>query len=144
MATDLRNDLRNDPQLSQEPRLAEIVSGIVSDAENLVKQQLALFKTEVKDDIHKARNASIPLVGGIFVAALGTVLIAFGIVYLLGWAFPAVPLWVWFLVVGVVLAASGFALFWVGKTRFESIHPLPDKSADALKENVQWFMNPKG
>lgn len=135
--------MANDTETGHEPRLSELVSGIVSDAEELVKQQLALFKTEVQEDIHKTRAAALPLACGIFIAVLGVVLFAFGIVYLLAWAAPAVPLWGWFLIVGAVLAAGGFALVWEAKTRFNSLHPLPEQSAEALKENVQWFMNPK-
>jgi uncharacterized membrane protein YqjE len=139
----MANDIHaNDIHTGQEPRLSEIVSGIVSDAEELVKQQLALFKTEIRDDVHKTKEAALPLVVGALIGGLGIVLLAFGIVYLLAWGVPAVPLWAWFLIVGVVLAGGGVALAWEGKTRFEALH-LPDKSATALKENVQWLMNPK-
>jgi hypothetical protein len=135
--------MANDIQTGQEPRLAELVSGIVSDAEHLVKQQLELFKTEIKDEVRKTKEGALSLAGGIFIGVLGTVLLAFGIVYLLAWAAPAVPLWGWFLIVGAVLAVGGFALCWEGKNRLESLHPMPEQSAEALKENVQWLMNPK-
>jgi len=133
----------NDIHTGHEPRLTEIVTGIVNDAQSLVKQQLELFKTEVKEDLHKTKEAALTLVVGAFVGVLGTVLLAFAVVYLLAWAFPAMPLWVSYLIVGGILAAAGFALCWQGKARFDSFNPLPDQSAEALKENVQWFMNRK-
>jgi len=135
--------MATDTQTGPEPRLSELITGIVSDAEELVKQQLALFKTEVREEVRKTKEAALSLAGGAFVAVLGIVLFAFGIVYLLAWAFPAVPLWGWFLIVGAVLAGAGLALFWEGKTRLDSLHPVPEQSAQALKENVQWLMNSK-
>jgi uncharacterized membrane protein YqjE len=135
--------MANDTQTGNEPRLSELVSGIVSDAEDLVKQQLELFKTEIKEEVRKTKEGALSLAAGAFVAVLGIVLLAFGIVYLLAWAAPAVPLWGWFLIVGAVLAGAGFALCWEGKSRLESLHPVPEKSAQALKENVQWLMNQK-
>lgn len=135
--------MATDTQTGQEPRLSELISGIVSDAEDLVKQQLALFKTEIKDEIRKTKEATLSLAGGVFVGVLGIVLLAFGLVYLLAWVFPAVPLFGWFLIVGAVLAGAGFALAWEGKNRLDSLHAVPEQSAQALKENVQWLMNQK-
>jgi uncharacterized membrane protein len=123
--------------------MTDLLSGIVSDAEELVKQQLTLFKTEIKEEVQKTKEAALSLAAGTFVGVLGIVLLAFGIVHLLAWALPAVPLWGWFLIVGAVLAAAGFALVWEGKNRFDSLHPVPEQSAEAMKENVQWLMNPK-
>jgi hypothetical protein len=140
MATDIQTG--PDPRLN-EPRLSELVHGIVHDAEDLVKQQLALFKTEVRDEIHKTRDAALSLAVGASIGVLGVILLAFGIVHLLAWAFPAVPLWAWFIIVGGVLAVAGFAFLWEGKHRIESLHAVPEQSAEALKENVQWLMNPK-
>jgi hypothetical protein len=135
--------MATDTQFGHEPRLSELVSGIVTDAEELVKQQLALFKSEMKEDLRKTRDAVIPLVCGGVIAVLGVILFAFGIVYLLAWGLPALPLWAWFLIVGGCLLAGGFGLFMLSKNRFQSFNPLPEKSAEALKENAQWLMNPK-
>src|SRR5262245_61952913 len=146
MANDIRPDIRPElhpgpvNRLGPEPRLTEIISGIVDDAQELVKQQLALFKTEVKDDIRKTKEAAIALASGLAVGAVGILFLLLAVVHLLAWAFPAMPLWCCYGLVGVVLAAAGGVLVWEGKRRFESFNPLPEQSAEALKENVQWFM----
>jgi hypothetical protein len=123
--------------------LSDLVSGILNDGQELLKQQLNLFKAEVKSDFEKTREASIPLFIGIGVGLNGALLLSFMLVYLLQWLFPNVPLFCWFGLVGILGVGGGWALFHAGKTKMASFNPLPDQSAQALKENVQWIMNPK-
>ena len=51
MATDLRT--------GPEPSVTALVTGIISDAQDLFRQQLALFKEEVTSEFHKAKEAAI-------------------------------------------------------------------------------------
>ena len=126
-----------------EGSLTGLVTGIVNDAQELVKQQLALFKHEVKEDLHKTLQAAIALGIGIAVALVGGLSLWLALVFLLYWAFPVVPLWGWFAIVGGLFTIVGALLFFAGKAKLESFNPLRDQSAEALKENVQWIMRPK-
>src|SRR5579883_556014 len=121
-----------------EGSLTGLVTGIVNDAQELVKQQFALFKHEVKEDLHKTLQAAIALGIGVAVAVVGALSWWLMIVFLLAWAFPVVPLWGWFGIVGFLFLVAGALLFYAGKAKLESFNPLPDQSAEALRENVQW------
>jgi hypothetical protein len=123
-----------------EPSVTSLVTGIINDGQELIKQQIALVRTEIHDDLHKTKEAALSLVIGLGTALLGIVLLCWGIVYLLSWA-TNWPAWAWFLIVGGVIAITGGALIYAGKKRFESFNPLPDQSAEALRENVQWITN---
>jgi hypothetical protein len=122
--------------------LTGLVTGIIHDAEQLFKQQIALLKHEVRDDVRKTAGASAMLVVGAVVTALGLFFLAVGLPLLLAWA-TGMPRWAWFLIVGAVIAAGGACLLYAGKKKFDSFNPLPDETAEALKENVQWIMKPK-
>ncbi len=130
-------------QTVSEGSLTGLVTGIVNDAQELVKQQFALFKHEVKEDLHKTLQAAIALGIGVAVAVVGALSWWLMIVFLLAWAFPVVPLWGWFGIVGFLFLVAGALLFYAGKAKLESFNPLPDQSAEALRENVQWIMRPK-
>jgi hypothetical protein len=132
----------NDLQTADEPRLSTLVTGIVNDVRELVKQQLALFRAEVVSDLRKTRQASIPLVIGLVVLVLGVLLLSHMLALLLYFA-TAWPFWVCYGVVGLVLVIVGGGLAYAGKKKFDSFNPLPDESAEALKENIQCLMNPK-
>ena len=127
---------------SGEPSVTSQVGGIMNDAQELFRQQLALFKAEFRDDMRKTREAVFSLAVGVGVAFFGVLLLLFALVYLLGLT-SGLALWASFAIIGGVALAIGLARMYVGKKRFESFHPLSDQSAQALRENVQWITNRK-
>lgn len=135
--------MANDLHTGTEPSMTGLVTGIINDAQELFKQQLALFKQELKDDVRKTKEAAISLSAGLGIVLVGGLLWCLMLVHLLAWAFPSLPLWCAYGIIGLVFVAGGGALLYLGKKRFESFNPLPDQSVGALKENVQWIMNPK-
>jgi len=134
MATDLHT--------GTEPSMSSLLTGLINDGQELLKQQLTLFKHEVEDDFRKTRAASAALVGGALVALIGGVLLSLSLVHLLGWLLPTWPLWVCYLVVGGVIAAVGYGLVSAAWNQFQSFNPLPDKTAQALQENLEWKTKP--
>lgn len=132
--------MANDLNTGTEPSITGLVTGIFNDAQELLKQQLALFKQEVKDDVRRTKDGAISMSVGLGIFIMGGILLALMLVQLLKLALPE---WSSYAIVGVVLTAAGGALFYAGKKRFESFNPLPDQSVAALKENVQWILNPK-
>lgn len=135
--------MANDLRTGHEPSITGLVTGIINDAQDLLKQQLALFKQEIKDDVRKTKEAVLALSVGMGILLVGGLLWCLMLVHLLSWAFPSLPLWCSYGIIGLVFVACGGALLYLGKRRFESFNPLPEQSVGALKENVQWIMNPK-
>jgi hypothetical protein len=133
MATDLQN--------GHDTSVTGLVKGILEDLQDLTKQQFALFKQEVKEDMTKTRNAALPMVMGLVVALVGVLLLAHGLAWVL--AALGLPTWAAFLIVGAVITGAGAVLFLIGQHQFATFNPLPDRSLEALKENVQCLTNPK-
>jgi Putative Actinobacterial Holin-X, holin superfamily III len=131
MATDL--------ETGQEASVTQLVSGIMSDAQKLTRQQLALLRYEVKEDLHKAREAGFFLAWGLGTALMGALLFCLMLVHLLSWTAPELPLWGCYGIVGGLVAALGSALFFAGIHKVRSFDPPLDQSVQALKENVQWL-----
>jgi len=130
-------------QTSSEPSLTSIVSGIVGDFQELIKQQLALFKAELTSDFRKTRDASLVLVSGVVALLFGSGLLCLMLVHLLDYAFaPHLPLWSCYLIVGGAVFALGAGLTAWGWKQFQSFHPLQSESVDAMKENLEWKTTP--
>jgi hypothetical protein len=133
---------------SSEPGITPLVKGIVDDLGDLIKQQFAFARTEIKADLRKSKDAIVALALGAGAALVGGLLLVLMLVHLLHWlTLPAgsdpagLPLWSCYAIVGFVFLAGGGALLLAGKKKFDSFNPLPDQTADALKENVQWMTN---
>jgi len=123
--------------------VTSLVSGILNDAQDLLKQQVNLFKHELREDIRKTKDASQVLGLGVGLMLLGTILLSFMLAHLLSWAVPDLPLWACFGICGGAMMAGGIIVYYVAMAKFGAFNPLPDQSAQALKENVQWITNPK-
>lgn len=134
MASDLTN--------SHEPGTATLVGDIIKDAQDLFKQQFQLFRVELREDVNKAKKA-IPLACLALTMLLGGVfLLGLALGNLLAWAFPIAPPWVWQAVAAVIWIGLGVVIFLV-LLNSKSLHPIPEQSMEALKENVEWKTNPR-
>ncbi|MBX9624292.1 MAG: phage holin family protein [Gemmataceae bacterium] len=119
-----------------------LVGGIISDAQTLARQQMEMFKAEVREDMARTRQALI--LGGVAVTLLtvgGLTLVAF-LVNLLHEQYQF-SMWASCLIIGGVLLAAGVVLGVVARNLFESFNPLPDKTFTALQENLTWKTQPQ-
>jgi len=121
--------------------VAELVSGIVHDAQNLLGQQLALFKQEVREDFQKARDAAASLALSSALLLLGAILLSLMCVYMLH-ELAQLPLWGSFAIVGGVVTAGGAVLGFIAREQLRNVNPLPEKTAKALEENLEWKTKP--
>jgi len=129
-----------------------LLGGIISDFGDLIKQEIRFAKAEFKSDFTKARDAATALAIGVGVASLSGILLLWMLVHLLHWLTlpegqtvdPAkLPLWACFGIVGLVFGVIGGVLLMSGIRKFQSNNPLPDQTAQSIKENVQWIANSK-
>jgi hypothetical protein len=128
-------------QTGSDPGLASLAAGILHDIQELFKQQLLLFKHEIEVKLRKTKEASTCLALGLFLLFLGANLLCAAIVCLLAWLFPTLPLWGDCLIVTALVSVPGAILTFTGRQQLESVNPLPEESAEAMKENLEWTTN---
>jgi uncharacterized membrane protein YqjE len=136
--------MSSDLQTGSGATATELVSGIITDAQDLMKQQLALFRSEVREDVRKTKEAAVLLMGGLAVVQIAAIILSLMLVHLLIATTPnMLPPWACYGIVGGGLALLGGGLTMMARSKFSSFNPLPDQSAQAVKENVRWMTNPK-
>jgi len=122
----------------REPSVASLLSGIVGDAQTLVRQEIALARQEIRQEISTAKDAGISLGSAALVLVIGGLLLvlalAQGLAYLLSW-----PTWAGYGLVGVVLAITGIILLVAARKRVQAIRPIPEQTVETIKENVAWI-----
>jgi len=145
MATEVQNHTDNQS-------VATLVSGIVTDVQDLIKQQLQLTRKEIEADFRKTREAASLLVIGIGVAFFGGFALCLMLAHLIHFLtipqgvvrdVAAIPLWGCYGIVAALFLGVGGGIAFAGKKKFDSFNPLPDESAQVLKENIEWIANKK-
>jgi len=142
MATDVRNQA--------EESVPSLVTGIVGDVQHLISQQVQLARAEIKTDLNRLKEAAALLVPGAGLLLTALIVLSLMLVHLFhtltapaGTDPASVPLWVWHLIVGAVLAVGGGALCFAAKKQLDAVNPATGPTAQALQQNVQWMSNPK-
>jgi len=134
--------MATDQTTHSDASLTSLVSGIIRDAQELMRQEIKLAKVEFKDELAKTRDAALAFAAGTGVAAVGGLFLLLMVVHLINWASgDNVPLWGSYGIVGLVLAVLGGVLIYAGRNRAENIHLVPPQTAETMKENVQWIKN---
>lgn len=131
--------MANDLQTANEPSVTSLVGGIINDSQQLIGQQLNLFRREIQQDMARTRQAACVLGAGVGVGLLASIVLIFALAHLIHWAAPDLPLWACYGLVGVVVGGIAGWLVYAGKKQFDAFNPLPDQSFQALQENVQWL-----
>ena len=120
--------------------IGELLKQLANETTMLVRQELDLAKAEMREKAGKA-GPGFGMWGAAGVTgllALGT-LTAFLILALDG----AMPNWLAALIVGLVYAAIAGVLYVRGKQRVEEAgSPVPEKTIETVKEDVQWAKHP--
>jgi len=121
--------------------MTELVAGILSDAQTLIKQQFAMLRAEIKEEVRQTTAAGKCFSIGVALGAVGVLFLAIAAVYLLSRLAPDLALWACWAIVGGVILACGIAAFVVGLQRLKAVTPVPEKSLNALQENLSWIAN---
>ncbi|MEN9939109.1 MAG: hypothetical protein RLZZ387_5688 [Chloroflexota bacterium] len=118
--------------------ITTLLSGLVSDAQNLVHREIDLAKTEVSKEFDKVKQGTIALGAGIGMAVIGGILLGHMLAYLLQDVFD-ISLWISYLVVGGLLTLGGVLFLKQGADRMSKVDPVPHETIDSVRKDVEWI-----
>jgi len=113
----------------------EIMQDVVRDVGEVVRGEVRLARAELSEKAGKAGKA-----GGFFGGAAVCGLMATASLVAAGIAGMAMvmPLWLAALVMGVLLACIGGAMYAGGRAKLKAIDPVPERTVQTIKDDVQW------
>lgn len=123
---------------SDEGSIAELLGGLIHDAQQLVRREIDLAKTEVSSEVDKVKQGAISLGAGIGAATIGGILLGHMLAHLLQDVFD-ISLWVSYLVVGGLLAIAGVILLRRGAAQMSKVDPVPHETIDSVRKDVEWI-----
>jgi uncharacterized membrane protein YqjE len=139
MAADVRSNGRQ--AALRERGMGELVKNLSGQMSTLVRQEVELAKTEMAE---KGKKAGLG--AGMFGAAgVAAILMLGSLTALVILALAtAIPAWAAALVTTVLWGALAGALALVGRTKMRQLGtPVPEKTVETVKEDVQWLKNRK-
>ena len=127
----------DDPSQPMEPdqSLGELLGRVSRDFSELVSTQVELAKVELQEEIAAAGRGAGILTGGAFCAYLAVLLLSFAAAWGLS---EVLPEGVAFVIVGAVYAVAAAVLIPKGKDRLSRVRPVPERTAESVREDVQW------
>ena len=134
---DVREQARPAPE-RDERSLGELFGELNREFSHLVRQEVQLAKTELREEAAKAGKAAGMLGGAGVAAQFALLLLSFAAAWGLA---EVIPVGFAFLIVGAVYAIVALVLFVRGRSQLKQVSPVPDQTIETLKD-VQWAKAP--
>jgi uncharacterized membrane protein YqjE len=115
--------------------ISDVLQDIIRNVQEIVRSEVRLAKTEIREELDKARSSTLLLGAGAATAMFAVLFLLLTVVYALALVMPE---WAAAMIVGAALAAVAIVLLVVGLKRFKQIHPTPVRTVETIKENVEW------
>jgi uncharacterized membrane protein YqjE len=118
--------------------IGEIMGDIVAHAQEIIRSEIQLAKTELRQEGAKAVQAGIISAVGATIGLFGLGFLLLACVYALS---IVMPNWAAALIVGFMLVVVAGICVMLGRERWQAVHK-PDRTIGEMKENVQWLKHP--
>jgi len=136
----LSADAHTAPDPAARARLDRSVAGLLSDLASetglLVRQEIALLKTELHEKLGNLGQGAGAIAAGGLVAFSGWLVLLAAAV--LGLSEALAP-WLAALIVGIVVVALGAGLLFFGKSRLAADTLVPRRTLNSLREDEAWI-----
>ena len=119
--------------------LGELVAHATADLSSLLRQEVALAKVEIKQEVVSAGKAAGMLGGAGFAGLFGLVFLSISAAYGISWL--GVPLGCAFFTVGLLYVLAAGVLALLGKKNLAKVGP-PEKTIETVKDDVEWAKHP--
>jgi uncharacterized membrane protein YqjE len=117
----------------------EIVQSVIRDVGEVVRGEVRLAKVEMAEKVSKAGKA-----GGMFGGAAVCGLMGLGALVTAAIAALAIvlPLWAAAGIVGLFLLCIGGVMYLGGRSKMKDVTPVPERTVETLKDDVEWAKHP--
>ena len=139
------------PSTRDTPSVAAMVSEVASDVTRLVRQEVELARTEIREEAAKAvrgvRAIAIGSTALMFFAVLVSIGGALALSEVLASRVPELATW------STAVALGAVAMFWLlvglmllgsGRRRLRRFSPVPRQTIESLKEDIAWLRKLNG
>jgi len=118
---------------------SDVVQDIIHNVQEIVRSEVRLAKTEIREEAGKAKSAGLLIGIGAFTAFFAVAFLLVTAVYALSLVLPS---WAAALIVAITLAVAAGITLNTGLKRFKAVHATPERTIETVKENAEWIKHP--
>jgi uncharacterized membrane protein YqjE len=120
---------------AEDRSLSDVLQDVIRNVQEIVRSEVRLAKTEIREEAAKAKSATLLLSAGAVTAIFAILFLLLTIVHTLALVMPS---WAAALIVGAALAVVASVMLPAGVRRFKQIAPTSERTVGTIKENVEW------
>lgn len=125
--------------MNGERSVSDVLQDILRNLQEMVRSEVRLAKVEIRDEVRRAVSSSIWIAAGVVGALSAWIFLLWTVAYSLA---TRMSMWAATLVVAVVMACIASVLVIGGIRRVRRIQPIPERTVESVKENLEWMKHP--
>ena len=125
--------------MAEERSVSDVLQDILRNLQDMVRAEIRLAKVELREEGRRAVSSGIWIGTGAVAAASAWIFMLWTLAYALA---TRMPMWAATLVVALAMAAAAAVLIKGGMDRIKRIQPIPERTVEAVKENLEWMKQP--
>ena len=125
--------------MADERSVPDVLQDIVRNVQDIVRCEVRLAKVEIREEARRAISSGVWIGAGTVGAVSAWTLLLWTLAYALA---TRMPMWAATLAVAVVMAAAAAVLVMGGIRRAKRIQPIPERTVESVKENLEWMKQP--
>lgn len=119
--------------------VADVLQDILHNLQDMVRSEIRLAKVEIREEVQRASSSAAWIAAGAIGAVSAWMFLLWTLVYALA---TRMPIWAATLIVAVTMAAAAAMLIVGGIRRAKRIQPIPERTLESVKENLEWMKQP--
>ncbi len=125
--------------MAEERSVSDVLQDILRNLQEMVRSEIRLAKVEIHEEVRRAVSSGVWIIAGTVGAVSACVFLLWTLAYALA---TRMPMWAATLIVAVVMAAAAAVLIMGGIRRAKRIQPIPERTVESVKENLEWIRQP--
>ena len=125
--------------MAAERSVSDVVQDILRNVQEILRSEVRLAKAEIRQEAMQAASSALWVTCGVVGALSAWMFLLWTAAYALA---TILPMWAATLVIAVAMAAGGGVLIAAGLRRFTHVTPMPERTIESLKENLEWMKQP--
>lgn len=119
--------------------VSDVLQDILRNVQDILRSEVRLATAEIRHEARRAAASALWVTVGVVGALSAWMFLLWTAAYALA---TILPMWAATLVIAVAMAAAGSVLIATGLRRFKQITPMPERTIESLKENLEWMKQP--